>query len=221
MEEPKPASQEDVDKAKEILKTPIEPALTVTYTKVRLHPEDVIRILTDKLPGYIPFFTQTGAAFPGCRLIRIDNFGFISGLDFEVLEHFKKVYPKYGTSTVADTVNEFFARFANYYRAHEFPDMHGGLYLYYSSILNEEDSRDIEEVSQEERKRINEKRAKRNADMAAAKEAKDKELADLLSLARAVRDAGGVKEVIENLRKIIVDLEKENIILRKKQRKGK
>lgn len=200
---------------------PIEPALTVKYTKVRLHPEDIIRVLTDKLPGYIPFFTQGGANFPGCRMIRIDAFGGITGLDEEVLEYFKKAYPEYGTSTAPDTVNAFFASFANYYRAHELADGIGGLFLYYSSILDEQDTQDLQEVAMENNKAINEKRAKRNADMKAAQEAKDKENTDLLALGKAVRDAGGAMEMIENLKKSIVDLEHENRNLRKKQRKGK
>ncbi len=159
--------------------TPAEPALTVQYNKVRLHPEDIVRILTDKLPGYIPFFTQSGASFPGCRLIHIDSFGYIKGLEKEVLEHFTKFYADmYDKSSIACTVNAFFACFANYYRAHEFPDGQGGLFLYYSSILDEEDTQDLQEIAMEQRKAMNEKRAKRNEAMATAKALKDKEQAD-------------------------------------------
>jgi hypothetical protein len=199
----------------------VEPALTVTYQKVRLHPEDVIRILTDKLPGYIPFFTQGGANFPGCRLIHIDQFGMIQGLDEDVMVHFKSVYPKYNSSSAANTVNAFFAAFANYYRAHELADGQGGLFLYYSSILDEQDTMDLQDVSMENNKAINEKRAKRNAAMAEAKEAKDKELADLLALAKAVRDAGGVAERIAELVDQVHMLTQENAKLSKKIRKGK
>lgn len=210
-----------MDDPNNVAPTPIEPALTVTYKKVRLHPEDIVRVLTDKLPGYIPFFTQGGANFPGCRLIKIDNFGYISGLEEDVLAHFKQSFPHYGVSSVAATVNAFFATFANYYRAHEFPDGHGALFLYYSSILDEQDTQDLQEVSMENNKIINEKRIKRNADMLAAKEAKEKEHNDLMTLARAVRDAGGVEQLINTLRKSITDLEEENAKLRRAKRKGK
>lgn len=215
MEEPKDTY------APGFLAAPVEPALTVTYTKVRLHPDDIERILTDKLPGYIPFFTQTGANFPGCRLIHFNSFGHVVGLSDDVLEVFKQKFEKYGTSSVVESVNAFFAFFSNYYRAHEVPDGQGGLYLYYSSILDEQDTADLNDISQEYRKAINEKRAKRNADMAAAKAAKDKELADLLTLARAVRDAGGAMELIEKLSNANAVLEEENKKLLKKQRKGK
>jgi len=200
---------------------PIEPALTVTYHKVRLHPEDIIRVLTDKLPGYIPFFTQNGTNFPGCRLIYIDNFGHINGLDEDVLANFKERFPHYGASSVAATVNAFFGLFANYYRAHEFVDGHGGLFLYYSSILNEEDTHDLQEISMEKNKAMNEKRAARNATMEAAKAAKDKETADLMALAKAVRDAGGVAERIAELVNEINLLKQENAKLSKKIRKSK
>lgn len=218
---PDPTQDEQNKQHQSLEPTPVDPALTVTYQKVRLHPEDIVRVLTDKLPGYIPFFTQGGANFPGCRLIHVREFGFISGLEEDVLEHFKKVFPNYGASTVAATVNEFFARFANYYRAHEVPDGQGGLYLYYSSILDEQDTQDLQEAAMETNKVINERRAKRNADMAAAKALKDKETADLMALGRAVRDVGGVNELIDSLQAKLVDLENENRNLRKKQRKGK
>ena len=219
MEESK--TVEDVMREQVNAPQPVDPTLTVTYTKVRLHPEDIERVLTDKLPGYIPFFTQGGANFPGCRLIHIDNFGFIKGLDADVLEYFQKAYPKYGTSDVASTVNAFFATFANYYRAHELTDNCVGLYLYYSSILDEQDTQDLQEISMENRKVINEKRAARNAAMLAAKEAKEKEMADLLALAKAVRDAGGVAERIAELVNEVNLLKQENATLRKQKRKGK
>ena len=90
----------------------VEPALVVQYTKVRLHPEDIERVLTDKLPGYIPFFTQAGTNFPGCRLIHFDAFGNIKGLDADVLEHYLSRLPtnKYGTSNIPEAVNFFFAK---------------------------------------------------------------------------------------------------------------
>ena len=196
----------------------IEPALTVKYTKVRLHPQDIERVLTDKLPGYIPFFTQSGANFPGCRLIQIDNFGLISGLEEDVLVHFQKCFPKYGHSTVADTVNAFFAIFANYYRAHEVA-YGNGLFLYYSSILDEQDTMDLQDIAMENNKAINEKRTKRNEAMLAAKEAKDKETADLMALARAVRDAGGIAERIAELVNEVQLLKQENLKLSRKNRK--
>ncbi len=216
-----PASVRNTSTTDEHIPQLVEPALTVTYQKVRLHPEDIIRVLTDKLPGYIPFFTQTGANFPGCRLIHFDAFGIVKGLEEDVLEHFKQHYPQYGSSSVVDSVNKFFACFANYYRANEVPDGQGGLFLYYSSILNEEDTNDLQDVAMANNKAINEKRAKRNADMAAAKEAKEKEHNDLLTLARAVRDAGGVEQLITSLRANIVTLEEENKKLSKKIRKSK
>lgn len=220
MEEPKDATTRHLDNVlgKET-PAPVDPALTLTYTKVRLHPEDIERILTDKLPGYIPYFTASGANFPGSRFIHIDNFGHVKGLTDDTLEYFSKNYPKYGSSSVADTVNAFFAKFANYYRIHEFVDGHGGLFLYYSSILDEQDTMDLNEVSMEKNKAINEKRAARAKAAAEAKAAKDKELADLLALARAVRDAGGAMELIQNLRKTITELEEENKKLARKNRK--
>lgn len=207
--------------AKQSNAAPIEPALTVTYHKVRLHPEDIVRVLTDKLPGYIPFFTPNGTNFPGCRLIHISEHGFIKGLEEDVLAHFKEHFPHYGASSVAATVNAFFGRFANYYRAHEFPDMSGGLFLYYSSILDEQDTQDLQEISMEKNKAMNEKRAARNEAMRIAKEAKDKEQADLMALAKAVRDAGGIAERIAELVNQVNLLSQENDKLRKKIRKGK
>lgn len=196
-----------------------DPALTVTYAKVRLHPEDIERVLTDKLPGYIPFFTQGGANWPGCRLIHFDAFGHIKGLDPEVLQHYAERTPDYGKMDVPSGVNHFFAMFANYYRAHELPDGQGGLFLYYSSILDEEDTNDLQELSMEKNKQLNEKRAARKAAMAAAKEAKDKETADLLALGRAVRDNGGAMELITKMQADISVLQEENKKLSRKVRK--
>lgn len=201
--------------------TPFDPVLSVKWTKVQLHPEDIERILTDKLPGYIPFFTQGGANFPGCRLIHIDGFGFIQGLDPEVLVHFQNVYNLYGKSNTVDTVNKFFATFANYYRAHEFADGQGGMYLYYSSILDEQDTQDLQEISMEKNKAMNAKRAARAEAMKAAKEAKEAETKALLELGRMVRDNGGANEMYENLKKTITDLEAENKTLRRKINKRK
>ncbi len=203
-------------------KPSLEPALTVTYNKVRLHPEDIERILTDKLPGHIPFLTENGASFPGCRLIHINGFGMIQGLQLEVLQHYTEHTPNYGGMNVADAVNQFFALFASYYQAGKpVADGHGGLWIQYSSILDEEDNQDMNEITQEIRVKVNAKRAERQAAAAAAKEAKDKELADLLTLARAVRDAGGVAERIAELVNANNLLQQENVKLAKKLRNKK
>ncbi len=76
-------------------------------------------------------------------------------------------------------------------------------------------------MAAENNKAINEKRAKRNEAMRIAKEAKDKETADLLALGRAVRDNGGAMEMINTLKKTIADLEHELKTVRRKVRKGK
>jgi hypothetical protein len=179
-----------------------------------VHKDDIERVLMDKLPGHIADFSR-GSQWPGCRIVTFGG-GFIDGLPEDVLKYIQDKTPAFATMNAAEHMNNFFMLFANYYVA-SWSASDGEITVMYSSILDEEDSQDLSEVSGEIRKEMNAKRAarkavreaaelqakadmdeiirlgrlaKENPDMVSALEARDREISELkLDLKRATRKA--------------------------------
>ncbi len=198
-------------------KTDVIPELVIKRDTIFLHKEDIERVLMDKLPGHIADLSG-GAQMPGCRLILFTNAG-IKGLPPDVYEYFQQKTENEQYTWPVQFVNKFFELFANYVLIKIFPDGHGNIVVEYTAMLNEEDTKDLQEVSGELRKAMNEKRAKRNADIAEA-EAKAKELNDkLMEVAKGVVERGGYTEFINDLQSQINVLAEENKKLKRKARK--
>jgi HAMP domain-containing protein len=181
----------------------LPPEMIITRDKIFMHKEDIQRVLMDKLPGHIADFSR-GAQWPGCR---IATFGpaFIDGLPEDVLAYIKEKTPTFSTLNAAELVNQFFMLFANYYVA-SWNATDETITLMYSSILDEEDSQDLAEVSAEIRKTMNEKRAARKAKQDEIEAAAKADMDEIIRLGKLAKDNPDMVASIEAAQREIAEL---------------
>ena len=165
--------------------TDVVPEMLMKRDTIFLHKEDIERVLMDKLPGYIPDVSG-GAQMPGCRLITFKSNGTISGLPDELYSDFlsKSAF----SSDPSENINKFFQLYANYILVKMFPDGFGGVFVEYTSMLNTEDTNDLQEIAAEQRKAMNTKRIARRNAAEAVEKAKQAEIAELLELGRKAKE---------------------------------
>lgn len=194
------------------------PEMVMKRDTIFMHPEDIERVLMDKLPGYIPDVSG-GAQMPGCRLLCFKHTGLISGMPDELDEDFWKRVNGKLLESPAEMINTFFQFYANYILVKMFPDGVGNVYVEYTSMLNNEDTADLQEISAEQRKAMNTKRAERKAAAEAVAAGKKAENDALMIIAKDVQTAGGIAERIAELVDTVNTLTAENKKLARKVRK--
>lgn len=203
--------EDNAKPAPEQVYTGLSPELTIKRDPFLYHKDDIERVLMDKLPGYIPDISGTGQ-IPGCRFIEfMDNSVAVKGLPAEHQAHLNKATDWYYKSAV-DKVNYFFQAFANYtLRAYFVREQ--SIVILYSSWLNEEDTNDMQFVSDKIRQEINKIRAERAVE-------KEKKERDELMKKQAI-ELIGKKAFDHNLFGKLEEYEKENAKLQEENKKLK
>lgn len=187
--------------------TDVIPETIIKRSPVFIHKEDIERVLMDKLPGHIADIS-TGGQWPGCRIIEFKHGGVVKGLRQDMAEYLNEKCKDALYANPVEMMNKFFELFANYLVVWKQLDGHGNIVVQYTSMLDEEDTMDLQEVAAEQRKQMNKKRAERRAKREAEEEAKRAETAALITLGKAARDhnlMGKLKELEEK----VTELKKE------------
>ncbi len=182
----------------------LPPEMIIKRTPIFYHKEDIERVLMDKLPGHIADFSR-GSQWPGCRIITFGN-GYIDGLLEDVAKYVAEKVPDISGKSPADLMNEFFKLFANYYVA-SWTATDDSISIMYSSILNEEDSNDMQEVSAEIRKGMNAKRAARAEAAQIAEDKARAEMDEIIRLGRLAQANPDMVASIETAQREIAELQ--------------
>lgn len=150
----------------------LPPEMVIKRDMIDPHKTDIERILMDKLPGYIPDISGAGQ-IPGCRMAEFVDYSWKDfGLTDEMAMYIKTKQPNWSHMKAVEKVNMFFQMFANYMlRNHHIKS--DSVVIFYTSMLDEQDTADLQEVSDAIRREINKKRAERKTEQE-LKEAEEK-----------------------------------------------
>jgi len=179
----------------------LPPEMSIKRTPVFLHKEDIERVLMDKLPGFVSDISQ-GSQWPGCRFIEFRPMGQIVGLQKDMLDYYYERTPDHSKLTPVEGVNRFFELFANYMLVRFEVTTHASIIIEYTSMLDNDDTQDLQEVSAEIRKAMNKKRAERKVAQREADAKAKAEHDELITLGRTAKD----QNIIEKNREYINEI---------------